>query len=121
MRRRSRTPQFAPRPSRVKFLLSLLIVTGIILVFLSRSGIYPKALVTRRSRIVTRSLSEEQDISGYSAAERLIIGGVTNGACDGWQAPSGNDNHEGTGCWKDKWYIQLTGVLDNWEVYSNIS
>lgn len=70
---------------------------------------------------MTRSLSEEQDLSGYSAAERLILGGVTSGACDGWQAPMGNDRHEGTGCWKDKWYTQLSGVLDNWEVYSNIS
>lgn len=118
MRRRSRTPQFAPRPSRVKFLLSLLLVTGIVLAGLSRFRIYPG---TRQPRIVTRSLSEEQDTAGYSAAERLILGGVAGGACDGWQAPIGSDSHEGTGSWKDKWYIQLSGVLDNWDVYSNIS
>lgn len=47
--------------------------------------------------------------------------GIRTGACDDWQPPSMNDTRAQSGCWKDKWFQQLSGVLDNWEEYSRLS
>lgn len=104
------------RTSRVKIALSVLLATTIITASLHHCREY---LLTGPRRVMTRSLPEERDESGFSAAERLMLDGVLSGSCDGWVPPSTNLSHPG--CWKDNWYIQLTNVLDNWPEYSDLS
>lgn len=104
------------RTSRLKIILSMLLATTIITVSLQQCREY---FLTEPPRVITRSLPEEQDPSGYSAAERLMMDGKLSGACDGWEPPLGNTSR--TGCWKDNWYDQLTNVLDNWSEYSDLS
>lgn len=53
--------------------------------------------------------------------ERLMREGVLRGAYDDWQPPTSNDTRVRKGCWKDKWFVQLSAVLDNWEEYSKLS
>jgi hypothetical protein len=104
------------RTSRLKIVLSVLLATTIITASLHQCREY---FLAASPRVITRSLPEERDSTGYSAAERLMLEGVLSGACDGWEPPSGNTSR--TGCWKDNWYTQLTDVLDNWEEYSDLS
>lgn len=105
----------APRPSKVLLFLALLLGATILFVSLHHYDLYGP------SPPVIRSLPEERDSSGYSAAERLIAEGIRSGACDNWQPPTGNDTRVKSGCWKDKWHAQLTNVLDNWQEYSDLS
>lgn len=60
-----------------------------------------------------------------TAAERLIRSGIASGACDkAWRPPhngsaivheQGKEADGTSRCWKDRWFEQLTGILDEWE------
>lgn len=105
-----------------------LVVSGVIAVILATgiftllSGVPHFETLYRRYRIpAPTSLLEERDETGYSAAERLLMEGYLSGACEDWQSPTDNSTRVATGCWKDKWFDQLSGVLNNWEEYSSLS
>lgn len=81
------------RTSRLKIVLFLLVTTTLIIASLPHCQVY----LTTPPRVITRSLPEERDTSGFSAAERLMLDGVLSGACDDWQPPIGNQTERGVG------------------------